>query len=53
MGKISGMIPKGFFVELENTIEGFVDILNLDTMKAKKSSWEFIENALMFKNTFS
>lgn len=53
MGKISGMIPKGFFVELENTVEGFVDILNLDTKKTKKSSWEFIENALMFKNTFS
>lgn len=53
MGKISGMIPKGFFVELENTVEGFVDILNLDTKKTKKSSWEFIENALMFKNAFS
>lgn len=51
--KISGMIPKGFFVELENTVEGFVDILNLDSRKAKKSSWNFFEQALMFKNTFS
>jgi ribosomal protein S1 len=47
------MIPKGFFVELENTVEGFVDILNLDSRKAKKSSWNFFEQALMFKNTFS
>ncbi len=51
--KISGMIPKGFFVELENTVEGFVDILNLDSRKAKKSSWDFFDQALMFKNTFS
>jgi len=38
-GTISGMIAKGFFVELENTIEGFIDIT--------KSSFSFDESSFI------
>lgn len=49
-GKISGMIAKGFFVELEDTVEGFVDILSIGDEKEKKSLWDFYDAELKFKN---
>lgn len=44
-GKISGMIQKWFFVELENTVEGFVDIHSL-----QRWSFTLLEEVLELKN---
>ncbi len=38
-GTISGIIPNGFFVELDNTVEGFVSVNVLP-----KASYEFVES---------
>lgn len=45
-GKVSGMIEKGFFVELENTIEGFIEFwftglsYNPDMMSITSIDWK-------------
>ncbi len=44
-GTISGMIAKWFFVELENTVEWFVDVMALD-----RGGFTFLEDALQLKN---
>lgn len=43
-GKISGVIKKGFFVKLENTIEGFVPIESLNDKNFISDGLTFIRN---------
>lgn len=49
-GRISWMIPKWFFIELENTVEGFVDIFSLEAVKGK---YIFSDFSLTFENTIT
>lgn len=43
--EISGMIPKWCFVELDSTVEGFIDIQSLG-----RGNFTFLEEALQLKN---